>query len=127
MSNEAVIERVARALCALACVDPEQVGGSWDGGLLPRKAPAWTGWLGEAETALAALKAGDDLGGGLTIAGAAYWNMLYRNNVTDVATKAAEAMQQACLKARPVPIWECDEEGWIDDWFDAIRALELPL
>lgn len=53
-----VIERVARAICASCGVDPDQVGGTWDGGSLPKDAPAWTAWIGQAEQAIAAYEAG---------------------------------------------------------------------
>ena len=47
-----LIERIARALCINHGVDPDRVGGTWDGGKLPDKDPAWTNWIGSAETAL---------------------------------------------------------------------------
>ena len=50
-SYPALIEELARALCVNAAVDPDQVGGSWDGGSLPKNEPAWTEWVGDAESA----------------------------------------------------------------------------
>ena len=51
-----LVEKVARALCETDGVDADQVGGVWDGGCLPRNDPAWTAWVGSAETAIAIVK-----------------------------------------------------------------------
>lgn len=52
-----MVERVARAICALAGVNPDGTnGGTWDGGSLPRGEPAWTAWRDEARTAIAAMR-----------------------------------------------------------------------
>lgn len=47
-----LVEKLARELCKAAAVDPDQVGGAWDGGPLPRSKSAWTAWEGLAELAI---------------------------------------------------------------------------
>ncbi len=73
------------------------------------------------------MKAGDDLGNGL-------WALYSYDEAVDAAAydsakRAAESMREACLNARPIdpegghPAY--DEEGWLEDWADAIRKLEI--
>ena len=52
-----LIEKVARELCEAS--DPDQVGGSFDGGTLPRDKPAWTAWIDQAEAVIKIVR--DDL------------------------------------------------------------------
>ena len=116
--SDAVIEKLARAM-----FDQDHDEG-WDRGEPLTKQI----YLANATAALSALAAGDDLGGGLTTAGAAYWNMLYRNNVTDVATKAAEATREACAaEVDKFGKWRRNSVGWACDEIAArIRKLKPP-
>lgn len=55
-AGPAVIERIARRLCRMDGVDPDQVGGTWDGGSLPKNAPAWKGWCSYVDAVLDELR-----------------------------------------------------------------------
>ena len=52
-----LIEKVARELCRGSGVNPDQIGGCWDLGRLPRDQAAWTEWADEAEIQIKASNA----------------------------------------------------------------------
>ena len=57
MSDESMVERVARALCLRCHDNPDSThGGSRDGGSLPKGQPAWTAWEDDARAAIAAMR-----------------------------------------------------------------------
>ena len=83
MSNSnAVIERMARAMW-----DQDHSEGLGDEGWAEAEHDTKASYLGSAQTALAALKAGDELGGGLVASKPQGWD------VSQI--EAAEAMREA--------------------------------